>query len=335
MEKITKKVKKCLTEMIEHDKLKKSPRKVGDKMKNIIEIKNLCRQFDKFVAVNNISFTVKQGELFAFLGTNGAGKSTTISMICTLLPKTSGSIIVDGFDTDKEAAKVRSRLGVVFQTNVLDDLLTVGDNLNTRARFQGLCGDELHCRINELRDVFGLSDIWKRPFGKLSGGQKRKCEIARAILNKPEILILDEPTTGLDPQTRTAIWKLIRDMQTQQGMTVFLTTHYMEEAAAADNVLILEKGRICAEGTPDTLKSKYGKDTLKLRFPNSEEGMKQLRAMGYTAKQKADYVSISIEDSHEALKIVNSLDDFLDFELIKGNMDDVFLTVTGHTEVPK
>ena len=310
-------------------------RKVGDKMKNIIEIKNLCRQFDKSAAVNNISFTVKQGELFAFLGTNGAGKSTTISMICTLLPKTSGSIIVDGFDTDKEAAKVRSRLGVVFQTNVLDDLLTVGDNLNTRARFQGLCGDELHCRINELRDVFGLSEIWKRPFGKLSGGQKRKCEIARAILNKPEILILDEPTTGLDPQTRTAIWKLIRDMQTQQGMTVFLTTHYMEEAAAADNVLILEKGRICAEGTPDTLKSKYGKDTLKLRFINSEEGIHQLRAMGCTIKQKADYVSLSIEDSHEALKIVNSLDDFLDFELIKGNMDDVFLTVTGHTEVSK
>lgn len=304
-------------------------------MKNIIEIKNLYRQFDKFVAVNNISFTVKQGELFAFLGTNGAGKSTTISMICTLLPKTSGSIIVDGFDTDKEAAKVRSRLGVVFQTNVLDDLLTVGDNLNTRARFQGLCGDELHCRINELRDVFGLSDIWKRPFGKLSGGQKRKCEIARAILNKPDILILDEPTTGLDPQTRTAIWKLIRDMQTQQGMTVFLTTHYMEEAAAADHVLILEKGRICAEGTPDTLKSKYGKDTLKLRFRNAEEGIHQLQAMGYTAKQKADYVSLSIADSHEALKIVNSLNDFLDFELIKGNMDDVFLTVTGQTEVPK
>lgn len=304
-------------------------------MKNIIEIKNLCRQFDQFVAVNNISFTVKQGELFAFLGTNGAGKSTTISMICTLLPKTSGSIIVDGFDTEKEAAKVRSRLGVVFQTNVLDDLLTVGDNLNIRARFQGLSGEELHHRINELRDVFGLSDIWKRPFGKLSGGQKRKCEITRAILNKPEILILDEPTTGLDPQTRTAIWKLIRDMQTQQGMTVFLTTHYMEEAAAADNVLILEKGRICAEGTPDTLKSKYGKDTLKLRFINSEEGIHQLQAMGYTAKQKADYVSISIEDSHEALKIVNSLDDFIDFELIKGNMDDVFLNVTGHTEVTK
>lgn len=304
-------------------------------MKNIIEIKNLSKQFDKFVAVNNISFTVKQGELFAFLGTNGAGKSTTISMLCTLLPKTSGSIIVDGFDADKEPAKVRSRLGVVFQTNVLDDLLTVGDNLNTRARFQGLCGDELHFRIKELRDAFGLSDIWKRPFGKLSGGQKRKCEIARAILNKPEILILDEPTTGLDPQTRTTIWKLIRDMQTQQGMTVFLTTHYMEEAAAADHVVILEKGKICAEGTPDTLKSEFGKDTLKLRFSNLENGVEQLQAMGYTPKQKVDYISLSIEDSHEALKIVNSLDNFLDFELLKGNMDDVFLAVTGHTEVPK
>jgi len=304
-------------------------------MKNIMEIKNLSKQFGKFTAVNNISFSVRRGELFAFLGTNGAGKSTTISMICTLLPKTSGSIIVDGFDTDTEAAKVRSCLGVVFQTNVLDDLLTVGDNLNTRARFQGLCGDELYRRVDELRHVFGLSDIWNRPFGKLSGGQKRKCEIVRAILNKPEILILDEPTTGLDPQTRTAIWKMIRDMQAQQGMTVFLTTHYMEEAAAADNVLILEKGKICAEGTPDTLKSKYGKDTLKLRFSNLKKGMEQLRVMGYIPKQKADYISLSVEDSHEALKIVNSLDCFLDFELIKGNMDDVFLAVTGHTEVPK
>ena len=304
-------------------------------MKNIIEINHLSKQFNQFTAVNNISFTVKQGELFAFLGTNGAGKSTTISMICTLLPKTSGSIIVGGFDADREAAKVRSRLGIVFQNNVLDDLLTVEDNLNIRARFQGLCGDELHCRIKELRDVFELSDIWKRPFGKLSGGQKRKCEIARAILNKPEILILDEPTTGLDPQTRTAIWKLIRDMQTQQGMTVFLTTHYMEEAAAADHVLILEKGKICAEGTPAALKERYGKDTLKLRFSNLEKGLEQLRAMGCTPKQEVDYVSLSIEDSREALKIINSLDTFLDFELIKGNMDDVFLAVTGHTEVPK
>ncbi|MDR2654896.1 MAG: ATP-binding cassette domain-containing protein [Oscillospiraceae bacterium] len=304
-------------------------------MQNIIEIRNLSKQFDKLLAVNNISFAVKQGELFAFLGTNSAGKSTTISMICTLLPKTSGSIIVDGFDTDKEAAKVRNRLGVVFQNNVLDDLLTVEDNLTTRARFQGLHGDELSSRMYELRDVFELSDIWKRPFGKLSGGQKRKCEITRAILGRPEILILDEPTTGLDPQTRTTIWKLIRDMQNRQGMTVFLTTHYMEEAAAADNVIILERGKICAEGTPDALKSQYGKDTLKLRFDDLSSGMEKLKAMGYSPKLKTDYLALPVESSHEALKIVNSLNDFLDFELIKGSMDDVFLAVTGHTEVPK
>ena len=304
-------------------------RKAGDIMKPIIEIKNLSKHFDRFIAENHINFSVKRGELFAFLGTNGAGKSTTISMLCTLLPKTSGTILVDGFDTDTEAAMVRSRLGVVFQNNVLDDLLTVADNLTTRARFQGLYGDALRRRMTELQDVFGLSDIWKRPFGKLSGGQKRKCEIARALLNDPKLLILDEPTTGLDPQTRAAIWALIRDMQTRQGMTVFLTTHYMEEAAAADHVVILEKGQICAEGTPDALKSLYGKDTLKLRFDDPALGFEQLRALGYTPKQKADYFALSVEDSHEALKIINGLENFLDFELVKGTMDDVFLATTG------
>ena len=302
-------------------------------MKNIIEICELSKQFNEFVAVNKISFTVKQGELFAFLGTNGAGKSTTISMICTLLAKTSGKIMVNGYDIDTAAEKVRSNLGVVFQNNVLDDLLTVADNLHIRAGLHGLNGQELHSRINVLRNLFELADIWNRPFGKLSGGQKRKCEIARAILGRPEILILDEPTTGLDPQTRTSIWNLIRDMQEQQGMTVFLTTHYMEEAAVADNVVILEKGEVRAEGTPDTLKSLYGKDTLKVRFSHLSNGMEQLKAMGYIPKQKADYVALSVENSHEALKILNHLDDFLDFELLKGNMDDVFLAVTRHEEI--
>lgn len=310
-------------------------RKAGDLMENIIEIRNLTKRFDDIAAVNHINFTVKQGELFAFLGTNGAGKSTTINMICTLLPKSSGSIMVDGFDSDKDADKVRSRLGVVFQNNVLDALLTVADNLQTRARFQGLHGAELKKRLDELRDEFELSDIWKRQYGKLSGGQKRKCEIARAILGQPKLLILDEPTTGLDPQTRTTIWKLIRDMQTKQGMTVFLTTHYMEEAAAADNVVILEKGEIRAEGTPDALKGKYGKDTLKLRFDNMQHGLEKIKALGYSPRQKADYLALHVEDSHEALNIVNNLNDFVDFELIKGSMDDVFLAVTDHKEVPQ
>lgn len=183
-------------------------------MNHIIEIERLSKHFDHVVAVDNISFSVMQGEFFAFLGTNGAGKSTTINMICTLLKKTSGTIRVDGFDTEKDAAAVRRCLGVVFQNNVLDDLLTVSDNLKTRARFQGLHGNRLSSRLDEIRTAFELTDIWKRPFGKLSGGQKRKCEIARAILCEPKVLILDEPTTGLDPQTRTLIWDLIRKMRT-------------------------------------------------------------------------------------------------------------------------
>lgn len=304
-------------------------------MNHIIEIERLSKHFDHVVAVDNISFSVMQGELFAFLGTNGAGKSTTINMICTLLKKTSGTIRVDGFDTEKDAAAVRRCLGVVFQNNVLDDLLTVSDNLKTRARFQGLHGNRLSSRLDEIRTVFELTDIWKRPFGKLSGGQKRKCEIARAILCEPKVLILDEPTTGLDPQTRTLIWNLIRKMQVQREMTVFLTTHYMEEAAAADHVVILEKGNICAQGTPDTLKNQYGKDTLRLRFADMDDGLRKLKAMGYQPKQNADRTIIPVQDCQEALKIINSLDNFIDFELIKGSMDDVFLAATGRMEVPR
>lgn len=304
-------------------------------MNHIIEIERLSKHFDHVVAVDNISFSVMQGELFAFLGTNGAGKSTTINMICTLLKKTSGTIRVDGFDTEKDAAAVRRCLGVVFQNNVLDDLLTVSDNLKTRARFQGLHGNRLSSRLDEIRTAFELTDIWKRPFGKLSGGQKRKCEIARAILCEPKVLILDEPTTGLDPQTRTLIWDLIRKMQVQREMTVFLTTHYMEEAAAADHVVILEKGNICAQGTPDTLKNQYGKDTLRLRFADMDDGLRKLKAMGYQPKQNADRTIIPVQDCQEALKIINSLDNFIDFELIKGSMDDVFLAATGRMEVPR
>ena len=304
-------------------------------MNHIIEIERLSKHFDHVVAVDNISFSVMQGEFFAFLGTNGAGKSTTINMICTLLKKTSGTIRVDGFDTEKDAAAVRRCLGVVFQNNVLDDLLTVSDNLKTRARFQGLHGNRLSSRLDEIRTAFELTDIWKRPFGKLSGGQKRKCEIARAILCEPKVLILDEPTTGLDPQTRTLIWNLIRKMQVQREMTVFLTTHYMEEAAAADHVVILEKGNICAQGTPDTLKNQYGKDTLRLRFADMDDGLRKLKAMGYQPKQNADRTIIPVQDCQEALKIINSLDNFIDFELIKGSMDDVFLAATGRMEVPR
>lgn len=304
-------------------------------MPNIIEIENLSKQYDQKLAVDHIGFTVKQGDLFAFLGTNGAGKSTTINMICTLLAKSSGKIRVDGLDMDTQAAAIRHRIGIVFQENVLDDLLTVADNLNIRGKFQGLADKENRERLAYLKEQLDLQEVWARPFGKLSGGQKRKCEIARALIGTPKLLILDEPTTGLDPQTRKSIWEVIRTLQTEYAMSVFLTTHYMEEAAAADDVVILEKGRICASGTPMSLKSKYGKDTLRLRFPDTAAGMAKLAGLGYPAQQKADVLSVTVDRPREALELLNRLDDFIDFELIKGNMDDVFLKVTGYQEVPE
>lgn len=302
-------------------------------MTKIIEVKNLSKQYDRILAVNNISFSVDKGSLFAFLGTNGAGKTSAINMICTLLSKTSGKIFVDGMDIDTNAAQVRERIGIVFQDNMLDLALTVSENLKIRGKLQGLYGSFLSYRLHEMKNLLALSDIWKRPVSKLSGGQKRKCEIARALLGRPEILILDEPTTGLDPQTRKSIWEVILSLQKSNDMSIFLTTHYMEEAAAADYVVILENGSICAKGSPAELKNKYSKDTLKLRFSNMEAGRKALDKMGCTVNQKADILFVPVENSHAALKIINGLEDFLDFELIKGSMDDIFLNATGQKEV--
>lgn len=304
-------------------------------MKNIIEIQNLSKSFGDFIAVDDINFQVKEGDLFAFLGTNGAGKSTTISMICSLIEKTSGKIIIDGYNMDKDIDKIRGLLGIVFQNNVLDDLLTVKENLSIRAKFYGFYGQKLTTCLNELKMIFELDDIWDRQFGKLSGGQKRKCEIARSVLHKPKILILDEPTTGLDPKTRANIWTLIKNMQNEYGMTVFLTTHYMEEAAIADYVVIIKKGKILAKGTPDELKNIYGKDTLKLQFQNQNEGTNSLKTLGYLPMPKGDFIAISIKGSFEALTILNTIKGISDFEFIKGSMDDVFLEVTKDEEVIK
>lgn len=304
-------------------------------MKNIIEIQNLSKSFGDFIAVDDINFQVKEGDLFAFLGTNGAGKSTTISMICSLIEKTSGKIIIDGYNMDKDIDKIRGLLGIVFQNNVLDDLLTVKENLSIRAKFYGFYGQKLITCLNELKMIFELDDIWNRQFGKLSGGQKRKCEIARSVLHKPKILILDEPTTGLDPKTRANIWTLIKNMQKEYGMTVFLTTHYMEEAAIADYVVIIKKGKILAEGTPDELKNIYGKDTLKLQFQNQNEGINSLKTLGYLPMRKGDFIAIYIKGSFEALTILNTIKGISDFEFIKGSMDDVFLEVTKDKGVIK
>ena len=295
-------------------------------MENMIEIKNLYKQFGDIQAVNNLSFKVKKGELFAFLGVNGAGKSTTINIICGQLKKDKGEILITGKSLDENPTFFKNILGVVFQTSVLDKDLTVYDNLQSRASLYGIIGKDFQNRLNKLSEILSFKDLLKRPLGKLSGGQKRRIDIARALIHKPKILILDEPTTGLDPQTRTLLWDVINNLRKEEGLTVFLTTHYMEEAADADYVVIINHGQIAAEGTPLDLKNKYTGDFLTLYNVNEEE-IKQLN-LKYT-KIHNDF-KIEIPNTSFATKLIYNYPElFQDYEIIKGKMDDVFLQVTG------
>ena len=295
-------------------------------MENIIEIKNLNKSFGEVKAVQDLSFCVKKGELFAFLGVNGAGKSTTISVLCGQLKKDGGSVEVCGVDADKSMDAVKRRLGVVFQNSVLDSALTVRDNLVSRAALYGITGMALEKRLTELDSLLGLKELYKRTVGKLSGGQRRRIDIARSLVHEPEILILDEPTTGLDPQTRKLLWDVISKMRKEKNMTVFLTTHYMEEAADADYVVILDSGKIVAEGTPLSLKNSYTGDYITL-YGLSEEQAKSL-SMPY--ESVGDAYRVAVPDTKTATElIIKHSNLFLDYEITKGKMDDVFLAVTG------
>ncbi len=294
--------------------------------KLILQIKDLSKSFSDVKAVDGISFSVKEGELFAFLGLNGAGKSTTISIICGNLTKDTGVVLVDGVDIDKDIFSVKSTLGVVFQNSALDKQLTVKDNLKYRAAMYGICGADFNKRLGELCALLQLDDILGRTLGKLSGGQRRRVDIARALLHSPRILILDEPTTGLDPQTRKILWSAVETLRHDMGVTVFLTTHYMEEAEDADYVVILDSGKIVAEGTPLELKNKYTGDFLTL-YDTEEADVKSL-AMPYEQIGKAYRVSVPNTKTATGLIVANP-NLFSDFELTKGRMDDVFLAVTG------
>lgn len=295
-------------------------------MKKIIEIKNLHKRFGDIHAVNDLSFSVREGELFAFLGENGAGKSTTISILCGQLEKDSGEVVIDGKSLDEALFEVKGKLGVVFQNSVLDKPLTVYDNLQNRASLYSILGAEFESRLAELTELLDLKDLLKRPVGKLSGGQRRRIDIARALLHKPRILVLDEPTTGLDPQTRKSVWAVVEKLQKEEGMTVFLTTHYMEEAANADYVVILDHGKIAAEGTPLQLKNEYTKDYITLYNISEEEVVK----LGKPYERIKDGYRVQVENTEEARAIIlRNSEIFKDYEITKGKMDDVFLTVTG------
>lgn len=295
-------------------------------MQNIIEINNLDKSFQDVHAVNDLSLRVKEGELFAFLGVNGAGKSTTISIMCGMLAKDGGKIFIDGKDVDKDMREITKELGVVFQNTVLDAKLSVKDNLTSRAALYGITGKEAKQRIAHLAELLEFKDILNRTFGKLSGGQKRRVDVARALLNNPKILILDEPTTGLDPEARKALWSVVTSLRKNQNMTVFLTTHYMEEAADADYVVILDSGKISAEGTPLELKNNYTGDFVTIYNVDEDK----IKALGLPYENIRDAVRIAVKNTKEARDlIVKHPDLFTDFEITKGKMDDVFLAVTG------
>ncbi len=294
--------------------------------KDLIRIEHLSKRFGDVQAVDDLSFRVREGELFAFLGVNGAGKSTTINILCGQLPRDGGSVTVCGANLDDGADDVRRSLGVVFQSSVLDRELSVRDNLRSRAALYGIHGSAFQARLAELAAMLDFEDLLKRTVGKLSGGQRRRIDIARALLHRPKILVLDEPTTGLDPQTRTLLWDVVGRLRREESLTVFLTTHYMEEAADADYVVILDHGRIAAEGTPLALKNAYTGDFITIYGQDEAEIWK----LGAEYTPLRDAFRVSVPNTAAATELILKHPEvFRDYEITKGRMDDVFLAVTG------
>lgn len=295
-------------------------------MKEAIVINNLSKSFGQVKAVQDLSFKVNEGELFAFLGVNGAGKSTTISIICGTQSKDAGSVFIDGVDVSKESDAIKKSVGIVFQQSVLDKSLSVKDNLLHRAALYGITGKAFEERVEELALLLDFKSFINRPVGKLSGGQRRKIDIVRALIHSPKILILDEPTTGLDPQTRSVIWSVVKKLRKEKNLTVLLTTHYMEEATDADYVVIIDGGKKACEGTPHELKNKYSHDYITIYNIDDEQAKlidSDYEIVAGAHRFKVENTKIATE------KIVKNPELFNDYEITKGDMDTVFLTVTG------
>lgn len=299
-------------------------------MKNIIEIKNLKKYFGDVKAVDDISFSVRQGELFAFLGLNGAGKSTTINILVGVQEKDSGECFVDG-NSIEDMSKILPEIGIVFQSSVLDKKLSVYDNLMYRAMLYGMTKQEFENSLDFFVKKLEMIDFLKKPIEKLSGGQRRKVDIVRALIHEPKILILDEPTTGLDPKTRNLVWNVINDLIRQNSLTVMLTTHYMEEASIADHVVIIDSGKIVTEGTPNELKNKFASDFLRV-YKYDKKLLDELKTSNTPHKKNKEFLEIKFKNTNSAKEfLVEHQDLIFDMEIVKGSMDDVFLAVTGKT----
>lgn len=302
-------------------------------MQKIIEVRGLQKSYGAVRAVRGIDFYVERGSLFAFLGVNGAGKSTTIDMLSTMLAADAGRAAIGGYELGKDDARIREIIGIVYQDGLLDKLLTVQENLAVRGSFYGLSKNELKRAVLRAAEIVDITDILKRPYGKLSGGQRRRADIARALINTPKVLFLDEPTTGLDPESRESLWNTLRQIQADTGMTVFFTTHYMEEAASANYITMIHKGQIVARGTPAELKDEHSSDFLRA-VPKDANGL-----VAYLESKSIDFATdgevfvVPLETTMDSMHIIEAQrDNMHNFEVLMGTLDDVFINITNMQE---
>ena len=301
-------------------------------MKPIIEVKNYTKKYGDFTAVDNVSFDVEEGSIFAFLGPNGAGKSTTINTLCTMMEKTSGTLLIDGKDVSKEKEAVREAIGVVFQSQTLDEKMTINENLNMHCVFYGIPKNLVEERIEFVLNLVDLTEWRNKSVSSLSGGMKRRVEIARALLHYPKVLFLDEPTTGLDPQTRNRMWEYITKLQKEKNITIFLTTHYMDEAEICDHVAIMDDGKIMVNDTPKQLKKHYTKDKAIVNVSHSDEFEQTIKKSHFTYEKMDNtfHIDVEVDDIQSFLTILQSFKGKIeDLEIKKGTLNDVFLEITG------
>jgi ABC-2 type transport system ATP-binding protein len=299
-------------------------------MPPIIEVKNFVKKYGSFTAVNDVSFTVEEGSVFAFLGPNGAGKSTTINTLCTIFEKTSGSLMIDSKDVSTQKNEVRKSIGIVFQDSTLDQKMTVEENLKMHCTFYDVPRNLVNERIQFVLKLVDLLEWRNSTVNSLSGGMKRRIEIARGLVHYPKVLFLDEPTTGLDPQTRASMWEYIIKLQKERNITIFLTTHYMEEAEICDKIAIMDGGKIVENNAPYELKKKHTKDIANITTIKPEELESVLLNNNLNFKKKTGYYNVEVNDLAKLLNVISEQKEFItDIEIKKGTLNDVFLKITG------
>ncbi len=300
-----------------------------------IIVENLVRRFKTLAAVDNINFTVEEGEAFGFLGPNGAGKTTTINILCTLLSPTSGRAEVNGYDCVKNPDQVRASIGLVFQDRTLDDELTAEENLKFHGYLYNIPRDILKARMEEM---LRLVELWERKddiIKRFSGGMKRRLEIARGLLHYPKVLFLDEPTLGLDPQTRTYIWEFIRELKRREGVTIFMTTHYLEEAEFCDRLAIIDHGKIIALGTPEELKRTVGEEVIYLHAKDEARARQEIKEFfGLETKQDDNGLMLAVSSGETFIpqlvsRLTPATGGITSISLKKPTLNDVFLNLTG------